>query len=441
MIDQAARDALFEKLSFGELTPAEAETEAARLGLAPLAPILDDDSFDPAGEAHWTLPMAVAWIAYRNPSAVRIRWETYRKECWTWHFREWGVGEGETHKGWFLEHRHPGKTTLAALTFADILKDETESDPRFSMTVTDAKTALWEALWSDCFRVTGIDQQSGERVEILPTTWLDLKYVEENGHDELRPEAAQSVGPRRYRDVLLPSRAIRGLWREPFVVEAIRLPPNVPPVGEGYMPLYCAAQWIATEGGVVSFEPETPEVWRMSYDALLAAMASEKVRVVGTRDGEREPVPGFHFADCEVDYPFGEPPMQLLMSEVLYLRSYPFMDDQHWRGGFDDALMNRRGIRWSRLMVTRGDVRRLWPFSAGEPAKSGAPGRPTSMHLIFDELDRRAVEGRIVIGIKEEAHALLEWIAVAHPANRRPTAKTIENQIRARYRELKKPPK
>ena len=47
--------------------------------------------------------------------------------------------------------------------------------------------------------------------------------------------------------------------------------------------------------------------------------------------------------------------MELMMSEVLFLRSYPYLDDEHWRGGFDDALVNRRGTRWSRLMVAKSE--------------------------------------------------------------------------------------
>ena len=35
-----------------------------------------------------------------------------------------------------------------------------------------------------------------------------------------------------------------------------KLPPLVPPEGPGYMPLYCAAQYIATRDGTVEIDPE-----------------------------------------------------------------------------------------------------------------------------------------------------------------------------------------
>jgi hypothetical protein len=47
----------------------------------------------------------------------------------------------------------------------------------------------------------------------------------------------------------------------------------------------------------------------------------------------------------------------------------------------------------------------------------------------------------MLVGVSQEAGALVAWLAVAHPASTRPTAKTIENAIRSRYRELRKAPK
>src|SRR3569623_268228 len=40
------------------------------------------DHFDPDREVFWTLPMAIAWIAWRDPAMVRNQWSKYRKACW-----------------------------------------------------------------------------------------------------------------------------------------------------------------------------------------------------------------------------------------------------------------------------------------------------------------------------------------------------------------------
>src|SRR6185437_2756601 len=114
------------------------------------------------------------------------------------------------------------------------------------------------------------------------------------------------------------------------------LPELMKPENGVYMPLYCAERWVATEGGSISFDPCDESVWKPAYEQLLARIASEEVRVIGMRNGERQPVPGFHFAGCGIDYPFVEEPFELLLSEDLYLSSFAYLDEQHWLKGFDD---------------------------------------------------------------------------------------------------------
>lgn len=69
----------------------------------------------------------------------------------------------------------------------------------------------------------------------------------------------------------------------------------------GYMPLYCAAQWIATEGGKVMSDPGDVEKWRPAYRDLLAAISSGAVPVVGMADGKSEPIPAHLFTAIRVD--------------------------------------------------------------------------------------------------------------------------------------------
>jgi hypothetical protein len=125
------------------------------------------------------------------------------------------------------------------------------------------------------------------------------------------------------------------------------------------------------------------------------------------------------------------------LSDHIYLRSYPYLDEEHWRGGFDDALMNRSGIKWDRLMVAKDDVREQWSFKLSRPGRTGAPGRPTSMHIVLEELERRGLAGEIEAGVRAEAAALAKWFSAAYPGAPPLTAKTIENRIRSRFRALK----
>src|SRR5690242_18078882 len=97
------RDELIDEVKFGRLSPLEAEAEAARLGLEPLAPRPAPSQYNPLGEPWWTLPMTVAWIAWRNALEVLENYDPYLLECWHWVFREWRNGpDGPIFKGHFL---------------------------------------------------------------------------------------------------------------------------------------------------------------------------------------------------------------------------------------------------------------------------------------------------------------------------------------------------
>ena len=51
------RDELFDQLKYGNITPDDAEAEAARLALEPLRRVSTNEDFNPNREAQWTLPM------------------------------------------------------------------------------------------------------------------------------------------------------------------------------------------------------------------------------------------------------------------------------------------------------------------------------------------------------------------------------------------------
>ena len=80
----SARDELLERARNGEITPKEAEAEAYRMGMAPLAGRPADNQFDPRGKPRWSLSMALAWIVWRDFDQVRQRDIEYRTECWNW---------------------------------------------------------------------------------------------------------------------------------------------------------------------------------------------------------------------------------------------------------------------------------------------------------------------------------------------------------------------
>ncbi|MGH9553226.1 MAG: hypothetical protein ACRD3W_27850, partial [Terriglobales bacterium] len=305
------------------MTPNNAESEAKRLGLGPLASESNPNDYDPMGEPFWSLPMAVAWIAYRTQDAVRNWWDEYRKEFSVWRYQEWRVGpDGPIHQGHFLEKRP--EATLALLKMAEVWPGQIGL-----MSIAEAIDAPWFALRSGRLEATGIDEDTARRVPIPAEQWHDLTWFEEKGRDVIRAELKPGYNTARYGDLIVPAEAIRARWPA-RAAPGLRLPELMRPEGGGYMPLYCAAQWIATEGGSISFDPCDENVWKPAYEQLLARIASEEIKVIGSRNGERQPVPGFHFAGCRIDYPFVEEPFELLISDDLYLSSFAYLDEQHW---------------------------------------------------------------------------------------------------------------
>jgi hypothetical protein len=430
---------LIGKVEHGELSPDAADAEAARLGLEPLAGCPCPDDFDPMAEVFWTPPMAAAWIAHRSPDAVREAWDAYRVKCRDWHFREWRVGpDGPVFAGHFLEQRKPA--TLSWLRMTEVFNACQGEQNELSMPVDTAIGALLCAIRTACFDATGIDVSTGQRMQISDDNWCDLTLSEEANHAVAKAGQAEP----RFTDLRVPAAAIRGLWPSELPpATRHELPPIVPPHGPGYMPLYCAAQWIATKGGSLDFDPPRVEYWKPAFDELLAQIASENVKTVGIRSGEREIVPAHQFAGCTVDYPFSDVPLSLCLSETIYLSSCPYFDDDHWQLQFNDSLQNRFGIKWSHLQVFKADIARIWPFeqaaepAATMPARSGAPGRPTSMHLVEAEFRARCDRGEIQATLRAESEALAAWLRDQHPSAPKLTPTTINNRLGAAFRKHK----
>ena len=261
--------------------------------------------------------------------------------------------------------------------------------------------------------------------------------MEERGVDAVRFRYGRSLlsfDKAGYDAVALRAKEITAIW--PPKHEILNLPELRAPAGPGYMPLYCAAHWIAAEGGTVDLEANNAEVWRSAFSQLLAHIASADVTVTGERAGEREIVPAHIFAALEVTYPFDGGAGDLTLSEALYLCSYPYLDEEHWRRRFNDGLRNRQGIKWSKLMVPKSDIARIWPFGrdfSPTAVSSGAPGRPTSMHLVEAEYRARRLRCECKETIGEEADALASWLANARSDVPRLKPKTIANRLRRQF--------
>ncbi len=182
-------------------------------------------------------------------------------------------------------------------------------------------------------------------------------------------------------------------------------------------------------------------MWRPGFSELLGVLSSETVGVIGTNQlGRKEEVAGLNFADCLIEYPFEPPELELLLTNELHLRCYVYDDEEDWRGGFSDKLVDQYGDKWSRLMVLKSEIRDRWPFES-DVARTGTAGRPTSMFLVTAEFDRRREAGTLGNTLKEEANFLVEWLRLAHRHVPPVTVKTVENNLRHAYKRARAAPK
>ncbi len=436
MVRDRRRDTLFDDVRYGRLSPDEAEAEAQRLGVGPLVRQPDPAGFDPLREAHWTVAMAVAWIAWRTPDQVRDAWDVYRAKRCRWGFRRWRVGpDGEVYEGHVLEPL--SQANLSRLGMLEAYQRSCHDDNAEVPSVASAVSSLLDALRQGALKATGRTRQSRSRTNIPTEQWQDLEFVKHDDRDIARCERRGSNLQPWYEDVTMRTADIRAIW-PPLAPTGSALPLPMRPACGGYMPLSCAAHWIATAGATVEVSDDDRLVWQAAYKTLLNGIEAGKVEVIGLKGDARERIEGFHFADCRVSIVLvnrGEN----LIPDGLSLLSYPYIDDVHWRDGFDDSLRVRHEVRWSRLMVNKDHVAALWPFEPVEPAKTGVPGRPTSKHLVIAELAERARAGRLPPTLTGASRDLAYWLSTAHPAMPRMGEKAIANAIREEYRKLATP--
>jgi hypothetical protein len=75
------------------MTPEQAE--AARQGLGPIATKPNPIYFDPDKISWWSLPMSIAWIAWRTAASVLENCAEFRED-----WLEWFPGSWNADRGW-----------------------------------------------------------------------------------------------------------------------------------------------------------------------------------------------------------------------------------------------------------------------------------------------------------------------------------------------------
>lgn len=207
---QALRTHLIGLAANGLLASGEIEQLASKWGLLPIASRPPEGSCDPMGLSHWTLAMAVSWIAWRDISCVREAMDAYRSDCWEWTSfnRRFLDGDGP------YEISGEELGTLGPLSLSHLCGLEAVGSDAWDlpmlMSIKSARETLWRHLGQGDISAAAFDD-AGDHVIVPQHQWAALELAASRSgqdylcflHDSLRAA---------YTEIMLPSSGIRTLW-------------------------------------------------------------------------------------------------------------------------------------------------------------------------------------------------------------------------------------
>lgn len=200
---ELTRDALFDELQNGRLSPVDAEVMASKLGLEPLNSMPDLTEWDPMEANNWSLTMTVAWICWRTPEKVRSWWREYRLECWDWR----GLLDTDGNvTGWELEQRSAGSLGLLSEVFNSCLAAKVPEPVCCSP--KSATNQIWDMMGADQLSATGMTQEGPK--DIPRSDWAHLKITEVGVNHE--PHLRDNMGTKHYWDIKIRSADVVKIW-------------------------------------------------------------------------------------------------------------------------------------------------------------------------------------------------------------------------------------
>jgi hypothetical protein len=206
-----AGERILDRARRGEISAREAEMEAKRQGLDELASRPSAEEFDPRKRPAWTLPMALAWIAWRSFDEVR-EWDSdYRGQCWVW------TTSNSHPEGRRLKRREAATVwEFECMGYLRQAERESEAtDREFDSDMAKrVKAELWAALREGAgITADGIPGGNVRRQPIPSIEWEDLESHERSGgRDALRFRLAPD--PTAYSQVRIPQAQIITRWPE-----------------------------------------------------------------------------------------------------------------------------------------------------------------------------------------------------------------------------------
>jgi len=377
-----SRDNLIDRVRRGEITPDEAEAKAKQKGFEPFETKPEPLEFDPEKLSWWSLPMALAWIAWRDTKYVREHCAEYRVNCYFWAPISWNVpinGGKESKR----INGHELKTVQTASVqrlklHENYMHSYGELPNQTQMSVVEAQRELFDALGAGQIVAVAKDA-AGKVVDIPQREWPFLKLSEDWERDtfDYRDFNLQPT----FTDVVLKRDDVKQLWAE-FVVQPYMLEPMTRPDTAGYVPLCSVLHWIMSDAGSVKRNLEDAESWNASVERLLPLISSGEIEIIGkpTSGGPAERVDGHIFANISVSHPSHDS-VSSLSNDDAWVSCTPYVNAQYWGNTFNDQIFLRRAspAAWTHLQVKKNDVLREFVFPKTDASRADSynvGGRP-----------------------------------------------------------------
>jgi hypothetical protein len=167
---------------------------------------------------------------------------------------------------------------------------------------------------------------------------------------------------------------------------------------------------------------------------LRRALSSGRVRVLGRR--------GNAYTSCLTSSEHEEVPLHFFLHEHRIIDP----EEPGW-ATLDPCASEEELMRlateqcpdWGDLRFSEKTLRQAFPpayflQSGVKPHRTGTEGRPTSMHFIRPEHERRLASGAAYPTLAQEARHLRDWFGSTYPDLPLPSTSTLENALRARHR-------
>ena len=204
-LEQHLSTHLHGEIQNGNLAPIAANARLTAIKLPALDAMPPVQSFREAvlKEPYWTLPMTVAWIAWRKIEDVVKQFSPYAKQGGHW--RE-SRGPDQIKAGWVWESADEPK--LSDLMFFEAAETYYDNAPiKF---IKESREELWRALQSGEIIAIG-SEGSGSHKKIASERWASLKMQPVlGGHEYVG--AGQFGDCEKIHDLRLPSKEVQQIW-------------------------------------------------------------------------------------------------------------------------------------------------------------------------------------------------------------------------------------